>query len=443
MTNKKIQNLNELRRHIKLILSEMSASVDREHFHNLYDKENQGRQPDKLQMNVMSRDKWSKEIVARLKHYKNVHVYVYPFSTSYSFSKVLGDFKRSSSYQKFLSDNESFTSFNAGERTVFATTESLDIFLDFLKKTIEEEKEKFSEDFFNKFLHNIQAFKKVQEKISQEKTKSCALISVGSADIEYLKEVRDLNTGWMAIHKLFDAPDFLNFLNKKLNMQLEVNNKSLAEQGFDISAKIANFNMLNKKGQGKNRNVFRLLSLFPTIIPQPYNFKFQDKNVKGGTYLNLPTGGRDKIDILGPNADPQAKRMARNNYLRIVKNIQDPTEEDFNSELDTDEYISSRPIQDFLPEMITYALGWFIDKNSDGTYTVWDWDEDIKQGETKVMTPEEVTLRFFQKDAYDMSSEVDSKFLKEELMPFFEGVVLKIVINVWNYFKGKIIINFN
>jgi hypothetical protein len=370
---------------------------------------------------------------------------VYPWTSNYNFLEDLESFM-SDKKADFLSDGESFISNNAGIRTIFSTPDNLKMCLDAMRKTNQRNLNKLNPDTVQKIENNYQKIEEISNKIKNEANRSCALISVGSSSIAYTRNIRDLNTGWMAIHKLFDAPDFINFLNKKYNITLQTFDMAeLENAGLNMSSKIAAFNNKNKPGQGKNRNQFGFVGFFPALVQQPYNLKFQDKTSKGSEYSNVEANPRNREKLFSKDPEILKKpitQFARRNYLNAV-NGKDPTADELiNTPLAPDEYVTTRAIQDFLPEMITYALGWFIEKQGDD-YIVWDWDEDYKKGQTKRMTPKEVTLRFFQKDAYDLSSPIDNEFIEKELMPFFEGIVLNFVMKIWDYFKGKIIINFN
>jgi len=431
---------------IRNLIKEMASSVHRDYFEDIIDPNLKTELDPALQKNTIKKDKWARDINARLNRYKNVHVYVYPWTTNYNFLIDLESFMISN-FTDFIADGESFISYNGGTpRTIFATPDNLKMCLDEMRQMNQRNYNNLSQDIVNKIEANYQKIEAISDKIKSEAASSCALISVGSSSIAYRKSIRDLHTGWMAIHKLFDAPDFIEFLNKKYNISLQPFDKNeLERKGLELSLKIAEFNNKNKPGQGKNRNQFSFIAgRFPGLIQQPYNFKFQDKNNKGSEYSNvvLQNQSREKLFSNDPEIlKNPITQYARRSYLNAV-NGKDPSENELlYSPLAKDEYVTTRSIQDFLPEMITYALGWFIEKDGND-YIVWDWDEDYQQGQTKRMTPKEVTLRFFQKDAYDLNSSIDNEFIETELMPFFEGIVLNFVMKIWDYFKGKIIINF-
>jgi hypothetical protein len=435
----------KLRYLIKYLIKEMASSVHQNYFDDIIDPNIKSPLDPNLQKNIMKKEKWGRDVNARLNRYKNVHVYVYPWSTNYNFVQDVETFMIDK-FEEFKADGESFISHNGGTpRTIYSTPDSLKMCLDFLREMNLRNFNKLNPETLQQVEKNYQKIEEISDKIRSEADRSCALISVGSSSIAYRKNIRDLNTGWMAIHKLFDSPDFIEFLNSKYNITLKPFGKNELEMaGRNISLKIAAFNNKYKPRQGKNRNQFSFVGPFPALVQQPYNLKFQDKTKKGSEYSNIIIDPKNREKLF--SNDPETRKnpltqFARRNYLNAVDG-KDPTEDEIiNTPLAPDEYATTRSIQDFLPEMITYALGWFIEKQGDD-YIVWDWDEDYKKGQTKRMTPKEVTLRFFQKDAYDLSSPADNEFIEKELMPFFEGVVLNFVMKIWDYFKGKIIINF-
>jgi len=440
---------------IRKIINEMAVSFHQDFKNAINPTDNPHTQhfetplDPKLQNKTTTTQKWEKDVSARLKRYEGVHVYVYKFTTNFNLATMLSKYLSFDS--QLTQDNDSYITSNGGERTLFIDASKIDKFISFFKMWISRDAitSQSTPEFLDAMRHNIQQIEKIKKDIQGSENK-CALISVSSSNIPYNKFFRDLNTGWIAIHKLFDDPVFLNFLSAKFNIQIQNPNNPDNSDAFSyansIMRKIVDFNDTYKKDQGKNRqyipnspNQFQV----QPVSTQPYNFKFQDKKQPGSNYYYSGSNKINPFDYSEPIKvsnlifrDKKAKELGINprtpEGLSQIKNIP----------VSQDELITKRPIQDFLPEMITYALGWFMGKEGD-QYIVWDWNEDISQGQVKRMNSREVTLRFFQTDAYDLTSDADIDFIEKELMPFFEGVVIRYVENIWNYFKGKIIINVN
>ena len=122
----------------------------------------------------------------------------------------------------------------------------------------------------------------------------------------------------------------------------------------------------------------------------------------------------------------------RNNYVNAIYKGLEYLE---NFPIEKDEHFSNRTVQDFLPEMLTYAMGWVLGIEDD-KYIIFEDNIEKKVSAT------EATLRFFKKDAYDINDKDDKEFVEKRLVPFFTNIVIHLVNAMWKYMEGKVIINF-